>query len=98
VVALDYGDHHDAIRLDEVINRQVAPWNECVAVVVELDREYLGIESNSICGRKVAVEKRVAPADNSFCKVVVGRLNVVADKIDARRNPRVIRALVRGRR
>lgn len=73
---VEHGDNHGAIRLDEIINRQIALRHECPALVVKLERKDLGIFLNPIRRRKIAREKAFAGIRRPGLKIIVSPLNV----------------------
>lgn len=74
-------DNNGTISFFEVVDRKVAFGHQGTMVVLKLYGKRRGVAPNSVGHRKVAVEESLAGATDSFLKVVIGQLHVIADDV-----------------
>ena len=78
---VDYCDDNGALCFNEIVSRKIASWNESPTVVIELDREDLGIERNLVSDGKVVLQEFLTQPDRPRFEIVIRGLDVIADNL-----------------
>ena len=79
---IDHGGDDRTMRFDKIVDGEMAAGNKGATIVVEFQREYLGVAFDPVGGRKVARQEFVTTGGTARGKIIIRRLNIFAHCVE----------------